>query len=242
MSSQSLLTTNLFSRIHFTYTALSRNYIMETILQLAMGDPVAAERAFLDYHVQKTSYLTSRECKLAEELFRAVLTRDEEALEEARSPEGSNRAALSNLNEVMRALVQQLRISGVARRKGGAATSAKAKKKVDDELTRELNSAKAPTSKKKKTPKPTKKAPPAEPTANANLDEAFIGDDELSSSSGSDLSHPESSEDEGESSSDEEVERMDAHALKNEMDELMNDMGLEDSSEEELDDDEIDLR
>jgi hypothetical protein len=51
--------------------SLSRAYVAETILTLAMGDPIAAEENFLNRHVQQSSYLTSRECKLAEELFRA---------------------------------------------------------------------------------------------------------------------------------------------------------------------------
>ena len=218
--------------------SLSRNYIMETILLLAMGDPVAAERAFLDWHVQKTSYLTSRECKLAEELFRAVLSRDVDALDEARSPEGSNRAALSNLNEEMRTIVQQLRVSGVARRQGAIATSSKAKRAVDDELSRELKSAKVAA--KKKAPKPAKTAPkPADD--DIDLNNAFIGEDE-SSSSGSDLPVGESSSDE-ESDDEQEKVPMDAAALHAEMDDLMNDLGLDDDeSDEDLDDDDIDLR
>ena len=212
---------------------LSRNYIMETILLLAMGDPVAAERAFLDWHVQKTSYLTSRECKLAEELFRAVLSRDSDALEEARSPEGSNRAALSNLNETMRVLVQQLRVSGVAKRQGAIATSEKTKRKVDEELSKALKSTSDKTT--KKAPKPS--SAPAPPTEDMDLNAAFIGDD-ASSSSGSDLSARESSDNE----EDEEDVKMDADALHAEMDDLMNDLGLDDESEEDLDDDEIDLR
>eukprot|EP00541_Cyclophora_tenuis_P016558 CAMPEP_0116558728 /NCGR_PEP_ID=MMETSP0397-20121206/9981_1 /TAXON_ID=216820 /ORGANISM="Cyclophora tenuis, Strain ECT3854" /LENGTH=595 /DNA_ID=CAMNT_0004084377 /DNA_START=184 /DNA_END=1971 /DNA_ORIENTATION=- len=95
---------------------LSRSYVAETILSLAMGDPVMAEEQFLNRHVQKTHYLSSRECRLGEELFRAILQRDAEALEEARSPSGPNRAALANLNEKFRNLVLQLRISGAARR------------------------------------------------------------------------------------------------------------------------------
>jgi hypothetical protein len=95
---------------------MSRNYITETILQLAMGDPVAAEEAFLQRHVQRTSYLTSRECKLAEELYRAVLNRDVDALDEARSPQGANKSAMTQLHPSLRGLVHQLRISGAARR------------------------------------------------------------------------------------------------------------------------------
>lgn len=203
---------------------------METILLLAMGDPVAAERAFLDWHVQKTSYLTSRECKLAEELFRAVLSRDLDALEEARSTEGSNLAALSNLNEEMRTLVQQLRISGVARRKGPTTTSAKAKGKVDDELSKELLLNEAPAA----------VAIPALATGSqANkdaLNDAFLNDES------SESSEEKSSDDEGgkEEEKEEEV-KMDSDALRKEMDDLMGGMGL-DYSDDDLSDDEIDLR
>lgn len=108
---------------------LSRSFIMETIVTLAMGDPVAAEEQFLKRHVQKTSYLSARECKLAEDLFRAVKMRDEEALEEARSPSGSNRAALANLHSSMRTLVQEIRLSGVARKQVKDTTTAPKKKK-----------------------------------------------------------------------------------------------------------------
>jgi hypothetical protein len=107
---------------------LSRAFCVETILQLAMGDPIAAEENFLSRHVQKTSYLNSRECKLSEDFFRAVKTRDADALEEARSPSGSNRAALNNLHECFRELVTMIRLNGVAR-KGLVETKTKATKK-----------------------------------------------------------------------------------------------------------------
>jgi len=112
--------------------SLSRQYVVETILNLAMGDPVAAEQAFLSRHVQRTAYLSSRECKLAEDLFRAIKTRDGDALEEARSPTGPNKTALANLpTDQLRTLVQQLRLSGVARKKleGTTDSGEKPKKK-----------------------------------------------------------------------------------------------------------------
>ena len=102
---------------------LSRSYIRETILQLAMGDPVAAEQSFLNRHVQHDHYLHARECKLAEELFRSILNRDEVSLEDARSPTGGNRAAMSALDAPLRQLVQNLRISGTARRTAGNTTT-----------------------------------------------------------------------------------------------------------------------
>ena len=115
---------------------LGRNYVSETILAVAMGDPVMAEKQFLDRHVQKTHYLTSRECKLAEDLFRAVLSRDPDALEEARAPTGSNKNAMANLHASLRGLVQNLRISGAARRQVPDVAKPSAKKApipVDDD-------------------------------------------------------------------------------------------------------------
>jgi len=63
--------TTLLSEGGVATLSLSRAFLSETILTLAMGDPIAAEENFLQRHVQKSSYLTSRECKFAEELFRA---------------------------------------------------------------------------------------------------------------------------------------------------------------------------
>lgn len=122
----------LLSQDGVSTLTLSRAFVAETIITLAMGDPIAAEENFLNRHVQKSSYLTSRECKLAEELFRALKMRDGDALEEARAVKGSNRAALNNLNESLRELVAMLQLNGVARRgipeKTVAATSKKSKK------------------------------------------------------------------------------------------------------------------
>lgn len=114
----------LLERENLSTLTLSRSYIMETIVTLAMGDPVAAEEAFLSRHVQKTAYLSSRECKLGEDLFRAVKMRDSEALEETRSPSGSNRAALANLHSSLRTLVGEIRLSGVARKQVKETTTA----------------------------------------------------------------------------------------------------------------------
>lgn len=213
--------------------SLSQNYIRETILLLAMGDPVAAERAFLDWHVQKTFYLTSRECKLAEELFRAVLSRDPDALDEARSPTGSNQAALANVDESMRTLVQQLRISGVARRQAPK-ISAKAKKKVDDEL-KELQQFEPPVVTAADAVSTTKKEfkSPVATAADAATATKKDADSESTDSSND------------ESSYDGDGEKMDPEALRTEMDDLMNDLGLDDDSDDGMDDDDdddIDLR
>mmetsp|Transcript_15327 Transcript_15327/g.35116 ORF Transcript_15327/g.35116 Transcript_15327/m.35116 type:complete len:508 (-) Transcript_15327:362-1885(-) len=106
----------LLSRDGISSLSLSRSFVAETILTLAMGDPIAAEQMFLNRHVQKTSYLSSRECKLGEELFRAVKNRDEEELEEARSTTSSNRAAVGNLHESLRYVLSIVQITGVARK------------------------------------------------------------------------------------------------------------------------------
>jgi hypothetical protein len=108
--------TTILSQDGISTLTISRAFVVETILTLAMGDPIAAEEAFMKTHVQKNFYLNSRECKLAEELFRAVKTRDGEALDEARDIKGSNRAAVNNLPETLRELVPMIRLSGVARK------------------------------------------------------------------------------------------------------------------------------
>jgi len=110
--------------------SLSRSFIVETILQLAMGDPVAAEKTFLDRHVQSTNYLHSRECKLGEELIRAIQNRNDEELEEARSPHGSNKSSMTHLTANVRTLVQRLRVSGAARRTEGGVMTRKDGKSV----------------------------------------------------------------------------------------------------------------
>lgn len=119
----------LLSRDGVSSLTLSRSFVAETILTLAMGDPIAAEQQFLNRHVQKTSYLSSRECKLGEELFRAVKMRDDEALEEARSTSGSNRAAIANQHESLREVVSMIQLSGVARKNIGSSSSSKKTKK-----------------------------------------------------------------------------------------------------------------
>lgn len=108
--------TTILSQDGISTLTISRAFVVETILTLAMGDPIAAEEAFLKTHVQKNFYLNSRECKLGEELFRAVKIRDGEALDEARDIKGSNRAAVNNLPEPIKELVPMIRLSGVARK------------------------------------------------------------------------------------------------------------------------------
>ena len=55
-------------------------------------------------------------------------SRDVDALDEARSPSGGNRAALANLHESLRTLVTELRVTGVARRNVPSTTGYDAKK------------------------------------------------------------------------------------------------------------------
>lgn len=103
----------------FATISLSRAFCTETIITLALGDVVSADKYFMEVHLQRTSYLSSRECKLAEDLTRAVKMMDGDALEEARSPTGANRAALANLDPGLRSLVNRIQTSGRARRDGG---------------------------------------------------------------------------------------------------------------------------
>lgn len=98
--------------------SLSRAYLSETILQLAMNDVVAADLTFMQVHLQQNSYLSSRECKLAEELIRAMKTMDADALESAKL---ENRSALANLDPILRSLVLDLQTSGISARKRSTA-------------------------------------------------------------------------------------------------------------------------
>ena len=143
----------------FATISLSRAFAAETVLCLALGDVVAADKYFLEVHLQKDSYLSSRECKLSEDLIRAIKDMDGEALEEARDPNGSNRAALANLDPSLRGLVKNLRMSGRAGRVpcggGSGAPPAAAKKKAP------------PPRPSQPTASATRPTPPAAPAADA---------------------------------------------------------------------------
>lgn len=93
--------------------SLARAYVTETILTLAMGDVVAAEQAFLNKHLQNNYYLQSRECKLAEDLIRAIQTRNAQELHDARTT--GNKSAMSNLNISIRNLTHKLQLTGIAK-------------------------------------------------------------------------------------------------------------------------------
>jgi hypothetical protein len=101
----------------FSTISLSRAYCVETILTLALGDVVAADKNFLEVHLQNNNYLSSRECKLAEDLIRAIKSRNIAELDEARDINGTNRTAISNLDIVMRNVIAGLKVSGAAKAK-----------------------------------------------------------------------------------------------------------------------------
>jgi len=169
----------LLSRDGISTLTLGRSFCMETILTLAMGDPVAAEQNFISIHCQKSSYLNSRECKMSEELYRAVKMRDIEKLDEVRSPQGENRACLANLHPTMRELVGHLRVSGVARRNAPPEVAQPKSKEEIAEMDKKLPSLKE--LEKKKTGYEAEAAEgsnlnPAD--LNAELDALDFGDDD----------------------------------------------------------------
>merc|ERR1712087_968664 len=94
--------------------SLSRAYLNETFLQIAMNDIVAADKTFMEVHLQRNSYLSSRECKLAEDLIRAFKSMDYDALEACKL---ENRHALAHLDPTLRNLVLELRIFGMPAKK-----------------------------------------------------------------------------------------------------------------------------
>lgn len=218
--------------------SLSRQYVVETILTLAMGDPVAAEQAFLSRHVQRTAYLSSRECKLAEDLFRAIKTRDGDALEEARSPTGPNKTALANLpTDQLRALVQQLRLSGVARKKVDSTitTESGEKPKKKSSSSKSKSRSKSPKSsirsKESSDPAAAAAPPPATEPSTAPTPDSSSLDELMKQPTGYEKDAAEGA-------------ALDSDALAAELDDLdFGDLGGSDEEDEGLeDDDDLDLR
>ena len=108
----------------YATVSLSRAYVTESIVTLAMGDTVAASKDFQNVHLQSTQYLSSRECALEEDLIRACNDMDSEALDEARGRNGPHRAALANLDTVLRELVGEIRVSGRVKKEKTKASAA----------------------------------------------------------------------------------------------------------------------
>lgn len=188
----------------FATVSLHRAYLSETILLLAMGDAVAASKEFQNAHLQLTSYLSSRECALEEDLVRAANDMDAEALDEARSRTGQHRAAMANLDPVLRELVGTIRVSGRAassavKKKGGTGGAAA--------VAAPSGGGGRPTP-----PSSGAVAPPPRPAA-APAKRELSGEELV----------------------------QDTESGFAEMDDIMNQMGLNDDEEEEDDDDDIDL-
>jgi hypothetical protein len=194
----------------FSTITLSRAFCTETILTLALGDVVAADKYFLQVHLQNNNYLSSRECKLAEDLIRAVKMRNGDDLEVARDPGGDNRAAMANLDASLRHVVASLRISGSA--SASASASASVKSKISKEVRVPVSKVHVAS-----VPAPVHAAVSASASRNAP----------------SPPPPPHTPTSKG------------GEKLQNELDDLMNDMGLDSDGEEEDDDDDdddLDLR
>lgn len=111
--------------LHEGYATISlyKSYVSTCIITLAMGDVVAASRNYERTHLQNTGYLSSRECALEEDIIRACTAMDEEALTVTRSRTGPHKAALANLDPIIRELVTEVRVSGRAGGGGGGGRS-----------------------------------------------------------------------------------------------------------------------
>jgi hypothetical protein len=198
--------------LHEGYATISlyKSYVSTCIITLAMGDVVAASHDYERNHLQNTGYLSSRECALEEDLIRACTAMDDEALSVTRARTGPHRAALANLDPIIRELVAEVRVSGRATAGGGGGGNSNSRKNKKEGV------ATAPTYKK-------------------------IDADNSKSSIVSSSSSPQG----GDVVEEDQVAR-DTDAGFNEMDDIMNQMGLNDEEEEEEDedddDDEIDLR
>ena len=132
--------------LHEGYATISlyKSYVSTCIITLAMGDVVAASREYERTHLQNTGYLTSRECALEEDLIRACAAMDDEALTVARGRTGPHKAALANLDPIIRELVMEVRVSHrafVSCGGGSGSSNSDTKKKKREGVA-------APTSKK----------------------------------------------------------------------------------------------
>jgi tetratricopeptide (TPR) repeat protein len=216
----------LLERDGVSTLSLSRSFVAETILSLAMGDSVAAEEQFLNRHVQKTAYLSSRECKLGEELFRAIKTRDGDALEEARSTKSSNKSAIGNLHESLRDVLTMIRLSGVARRgappeKSGSSSSGK---KLSSSSSNKKSSS---SSSSKRSSRDDRQAVGSQSSTTKSSELPTLA--ELSTMKT------------GYEDDVDAADALDSNALQSELDAL-DFGGLDDDDESDLDDDDLDLR
>jgi hypothetical protein len=204
--------------LHEGYATISlyKSYVSTCIITLAMGDVVAASHDYERNHLQNTGYLSSRECALEEDLICACTAMDDEALSVARGRTGPHRPALANLDPIIRELVMEVRVSGRATAGGGGGGSSNSS---SSRKNKKEGVATAPTYKK-------------------------IDADNSKSSIVSSSSLPISPR--GGDVVEEDQVAQDTDAGFNEMDDIMNQMGLNDDDEEEddedEDDDEIDLR
>jgi hypothetical protein len=215
--------------IHEGYATISiyKAYVSECIVTLALGDVVAASRDYGRVHLQNTGYLSSRECALEEDLVRACDGMDEDALDVARGRTGPHRAALANLDPIIRELVAGVRVSGRVVVSSGGGGGSSSSNSVGRKNKNEVAAA-APTSKK--------------------MD---AGDSRRSVASSS-LPPPQGGKIVERRGVEDPVAR-DTDAGFDEMDEIMNQMGLSDDEDDEnydgrnddvehVDDGEIDLR
>jgi hypothetical protein len=215
---------------HEGYATISlyRCYVSECVITLAMGDVVGAKRDYERVHLQDvTGYLNSRECALEEDLIRACHDMDVDALEMARGRDGPNRGAMANLDPIVRELVCELRVSGRASSSGGKGGSGGG----GDEIgrTRDARVASSdPRGTKKSVPSPVPSASCVVPSSSTSTSRVGRPDHGVV---GADLDR-------------------DTDARFEEMDDIMNEMGLNDVDDEDNgnieindgnDDDEIDL-
>jgi hypothetical protein len=103
--------------------SLFRALLSTTVLQLALGDIVAADKTYMEVHLQLTSYLRSDECKVAEDLITAIKNFDGEALDLAKKDR-----MVKYLDPKISELVMSLQVGGKAegaRQKKPAAAAAR---------------------------------------------------------------------------------------------------------------------
>ncbi|GMH60141.1 hypothetical protein TrST_g8370 [Triparma strigata] len=101
-------------------STLYKTYFTTSIVQISLGDIVAAEKTYMEKHLQRDSYLPTDECRIAEDMIRAVKDFDSDKVESLKKERKVN-----NMDVFVRSLVMEITSGG----KVGGIKSSKSKPK-----------------------------------------------------------------------------------------------------------------
>jgi len=111
---------------------LYKTYFTTSIVQISLGDIVAAEKTYMEKHIQSDCYLPTDECRIAEDMIRAVKDFDSEKVEELKKER-----KVGNMDGFVRNLVMEIsgggKVGGIKKGKAKPAAAPVPVETVDDE-------------------------------------------------------------------------------------------------------------